>query len=59
MVTVSQMEQVTQQNAVLVEEMAAAANSLQSQAAALVRMVAVLQIGREAELPSQELIALN
>jgi methyl-accepting chemotaxis protein len=56
---VSQMDQVTQQNAALVEEMAAAASSLQSQAAALVRVVAVFQISSKAELPSQELIALN
>jgi methyl-accepting chemotaxis protein len=41
---VTQMDQVTQQNAALVEEMAAAANSLQSQAQALVETVAVFTL---------------
>ena len=40
-----QMDQVTQQNAALVEEMAAAASSLQNQAQELVQTVAVFQIG--------------
>ena len=42
---VSQMDQVTQQNAALVEEMAAAANSLKTQAQDLVGTVAVFQVG--------------
>ena len=42
---VSQMDQVTQQNAALVEEMAAAASSLKSQAQELVHTVAVFQLG--------------
>ncbi len=41
---VSQMDQVTQQNAALVEEMAAAANSLKTQAQDLVGTVAVFQL---------------
>ena len=40
-----QMDQVTQQNAALVEEMAAAASSLQNQAADLVQVVAVFKLG--------------
>ena len=42
---VSQMDQVTQQNAALVEEMAAAASSLKSQAHDLVGTVAVFNLG--------------
>jgi hypothetical protein len=42
---VSQMDQVTQQNAALVEEMAAAASSLKSQAEELVGTVAVFKLG--------------
>jgi len=42
---VSQMDQVTQQNAALVEEMAAAASSLKSQAQDLVGTVAVFNLG--------------
>jgi len=41
---VNQMDQVTQQNAALVEEMAAAATGLKSQAAELVRAVAVFKL---------------
>ena len=42
---VTQMDQVTQQNAALVEEMAAAASSLKSQAQELVQVVAVFNLG--------------
>ena len=42
---VTQMDQVTQQNAALVEEMAAAASSLKSQAQKLVQVVAVFKLG--------------
>ena len=42
---VTQMDQVTQQNAALVEEMAAAASSLKSQAKELVQVVAVFKLG--------------
>jgi hypothetical protein len=42
---VTQMDQVTQQNAALVEEMAAAASSLKSQAEDLVQTVAVFKLG--------------
>jgi len=42
---VTQMDQVTQQNAALVEEMAAAASSLKSQAQELVEVVAVFNLG--------------
>jgi len=44
---VSQMDQVTQQNAALVEEMAAAASSLQNQAEDLVQVVAVFRLADE------------
>jgi hypothetical protein len=42
---VTQMDQTTQQNAALVEQMAAAASSLKSQAQELVQTVAVFQLG--------------
>lgn len=42
---VTQMDQVTQQNAALVEQMAAAAGSLKSQAQELVQTVAVFKLG--------------
>ncbi len=42
---VTQMDQVTQQNAALVEEMAAAASSLKSQANELVQSVAIFKLG--------------
>jgi methyl-accepting chemotaxis protein len=42
---VTQMDQVTQQNAALVEEMAAAAGSLKSQAQELVQVVAMFNLG--------------
>ncbi len=45
---VSQMDQVTQQNAALVEESAAAADSLRQQAQQLVSAVAVFKLGHEA-----------
>ena len=48
---VMQMDQVTQQNAALVEEMAAAASSLKSQAGELVQTVAVFQLGHEPMVP--------
>ncbi len=43
---VTQMDQVTQQNAALVEEMAAAASSLKSQAGELVQAVSVFKLGQ-------------
>jgi hypothetical protein len=46
---VTQMDQVTQQNAALVEEMAAAASSLKSQAQELVQAVAVFKLGQGAD----------
>lgn len=45
---VTHMDQATQQNAALVEEMAAAASSLKSQAQELVKVVAVFNLGNEA-----------
>ena len=45
---VKHMDQATQQNAALVEEMAAAASSLKNQAQELVQVVAVFQLGHEA-----------
>jgi len=44
---VTQMDQATQQNAALVEEMAAAASSLKSQAQELVQTVAVFKLGAQ------------
>jgi methyl-accepting chemotaxis protein len=44
---VTQMDQVTQQNAALVEEMAAAASSLKNQAEDLVQVVSVFQLEGE------------
>ncbi len=51
---VNQLDQVTQQNAALVEESAAAADSLNSQAARLVQLVSVFQVDAHA---SQAVIA--
>ena len=45
---VTSMDQTTQQNAALVEEMAAAASSLKSQAQDLVQVVAVFKLGASA-----------
>jgi methyl-accepting chemotaxis protein len=45
---ISQMDEVTQQNAALVEEAAAAAGSLQDQAAALAEVVSVFKLDRHA-----------
>ena len=53
---VNEMDQVTQQNAALVEQMAAAASGLKSQASALVGVVSVFQTG-SILLPNQELLA--
>jgi methyl-accepting chemotaxis protein len=44
---VTNMDQATQQNAALVEEMAAAASSLKSQAQELVQTVAVFNLGQQ------------
>ncbi|CUJ44730.1 Ribose and galactose chemoreceptor protein [Achromobacter xylosoxidans] len=54
---VSQMDEVTQQNAALVEEAAAAAGSLQEQAQRLAEAVAVFKInaGEVIEVPAQRL----
>ncbi|MGE8631260.1 methyl-accepting chemotaxis protein [Achromobacter denitrificans] len=54
---VSQMDEVTQQNAALVEEAAAAAGSLQEQAQRLAEAVAVFKInaGEVIEVPAQQL----
>ncbi|CUI54311.1 Dipeptide chemoreceptor protein [Achromobacter ruhlandii] len=54
---VSQMDEVTQQNAALVEEAAAAAGSLQEQAHRLAEAVAVFKInaGEVIEVPAQQL----
>jgi methyl-accepting chemotaxis protein len=49
---VTQMDQVTQQNAALVEEMAAAASSLNSQAQQLVQAVAVFQLSNQHTAPA-------
>ncbi len=50
---VVQMDQVTQQNAALVEEMAAAASSLKSQANDLVQTVAVFRLGARGVVPRE------
>ena len=47
---VTQMDQATQQNAALVEEMAAAATGLKSRADELVRSVAVFKLGNNLSL---------
>ena len=52
--SVARMDQVTQQNAALVEQMAAAAGSLKAQAGELVRVVAVFNVGAAAHLPRVE-----
>jgi methyl-accepting chemotaxis protein len=49
---VSQMDQVTQQNAAMVEEAAGAAQSLQDQAAGLARLVSVFRLGGAAPAPA-------
>ena len=59
---VTQMDQVTQQNAALVEEMAAAASSLKSQANELVQSVAVFKLGAgdiAAAMPRAQVRATN
>ena len=45
---ISQMDEVTQQNAALVEEAAAAAGSLQEQASALAEVVSIFKLGQQA-----------
>jgi methyl-accepting chemotaxis protein-1 (serine sensor receptor) len=50
---VSQMDQSTQQNAALVEQMAAAASALKSQADDLVHAVAVFKLGDEGQAPTR------
>jgi len=45
---ISQMDEVTQQNAALVEQAAAAANSMQEQAAMLSQVVSVFKVGQQA-----------
>jgi methyl-accepting chemotaxis protein len=47
---VTQLDQTTQQNAALVEEMAAAASSLKGQAQDLVQAVSIFQLGAEANV---------
>jgi methyl-accepting chemotaxis protein len=49
---VSQMDQVTQQNAAMVEEAAGAAQSLQQQAAGLTELVSVFRLGAQATQPA-------
>jgi methyl-accepting chemotaxis protein len=49
---VGQMDQVTQQNAALVEESAAAAQSLEHQANTLLQTVQVFQLGTAAPVPA-------
>ena len=51
---VAQMDEVTQQNAALVEEAAAAAGSMQDQAAELVRAVGVFRLAEDAARRGQE-----
>jgi methyl-accepting chemotaxis protein len=46
----TQMDQVTQQNAALVEEAAAAAQSLEHQAQSMVQVVSVFKLGRREDL---------
>src|SRR5450830_1358927 len=51
---VNQLDQTTQQNAALVEESAAAAQSLENQAAQLVRTVAVFKLSSAQAVPTRE-----
>ncbi|MFG6416671.1 methyl-accepting chemotaxis protein [Roseateles sp. DC23W] len=51
-IAVTQMDQVTQQNAALVEESAAAASSLAHQAEALAKAVAVFRVGHSTSAPA-------
>ncbi len=51
-VAITQMDQVTQQNAALVEEAAAAAQSLQHQAGGLAQLVSVFRLGGKTPPPS-------
>ena len=48
-IAVSQLDQMTQQNAALVEEAAAAAQSLEHQAQGLVRSIGVFKLGQRSE----------
>ncbi len=54
---VNQLDQVTQQNAALVEESAAAAESLKVQAGQLAQMVSVFKLGTDGEAPAPEHVA--
>ena len=57
---VTALDQVTQQNAALVEQMAAAADALSSQAQGLVQSVAVFRAGAgESHAPRSELLELT
>lgn len=57
---VTSLDQVTQQNAALVEQMAAAADGLSSQAQGLVQAVAVFRAGAsESHAPRSELLELT
>jgi|GEM_PF-561846 methyl-accepting chemotaxis protein len=51
-ITVTQMDQTTQQNAALVEEASAAARSLEEQAAELVAAISVFRIGADVPTPA-------
>ena len=51
------MDQVTQQNAALVEEAAAAAGSLQEQARSLVQAVSVFNVGTEGAVSRKPVVA--
>jgi len=54
---VNQMDQATQQNAALVEQMAAAASGLKHQAQELVQTVSVFKLGAASNLASRPLLA--
>jgi uncharacterized phage infection (PIP) family protein YhgE len=54
---VTQMDQATQQNAALVEEMAAAATSLKGQAEELVRTVSVFKLGADGQQSASTAVA--
>ena len=56
---VIQMDHTTQQNAALVEQVAAAASSLQSQAQELVQVVAVFKLARHTDASTSRAIALG
>jgi len=57
--SIGQMDEITQQNAALVEEASAAASSLQDQAGSLAQVVAVFKLNAQPHTPPRALVALG